>query len=532
MSEMKKRLYIVCAGLLVLALLLLVLYFLLSDDSLQINDYDLANAAVRVYPDYTSIAIPPNIAPLNFQIKNPGKYYYVRIYSNNGKAIHVRSRKGIIKIPHKRWANLLQKNIGAELKYDVFIQDQTGRWIKYETITNTIARDSIDPYLVYRKIDICQGWNIMGIYQRDLTGFDESIVIHNKSYGYGCANCHCFLNNNPDTMVLQVRSPAYGTPMLMGRQGQVNAVNTKTAVTPGKCGFTAIHPNGKIIAFTLNKFSMLTHLAGDEVREVFDHAADLALYLVDDNQVLSTSKITKPDRIETFPAWSPDGKYLYFCSATQFPPEKYNEVLCDLMRISYDPKTNKWGDLETVLPARKINRSFTQPRFSPNGKYILLSVSDYSDFPIHMVKSDLYLLESATGECRKMSISSDRNDSWHGFSSNGRWIVFNSKRMDGRFSRPFFSYFDKSGRAHKPFVMPQMDPTFYRSLTRVYNVPELIIKPIDISQRNFASSIIGYKKTTSEAKAITGATPGMQLPSSSEDVQQTETPWTDPYARE
>ena len=32
-----------------------------------------------LFPDYTSVTIPPNIAPLNFTIEEPGKIYFVEI---------------------------------------------------------------------------------------------------------------------------------------------------------------------------------------------------------------------------------------------------------------------------------------------------------------------------------------------------------------------------------------------------------------------------------------------------------------------
>ena len=495
-----------------------------------IDDYITIDRVAKIHPDYSNTVIPHNIAPLNFQVREPGERFYVKIYSTKGEVIYVQSGNSSIKIPLRRWKKLLPQNRGQVLKFDIYKKDNN-YWYKYETITNTIADEDIDQYLVYRKIPLCVTWKLMGTYQRDLSCFDESIVLHNSTYGYGCANCHSFLNNNPDHMIMQVRSVSYGTPMLMGRQGEIAAVNTKTEVTPGKCGFTAWHPSGKIIAFSLNKYSMMYHNAALEVRDVFDHAADLALYLVDEKKVMSTVKITNPERMETMPAWSPDGRYLYFCSAPQRSQEQHKEVLCDLMRIGFDLETQKWGELETVLSAQSLKGSITQPRFSPDGRFILISVSEYSDFPIHQAKSDLYLLEVETGQCSKLPISSDRNESWHGFSSNGRWIVFNSKRMDGRFARPHFSYFDKTGRAYKPFVMPQKDPTYYDSLTLAYNIPELLIKPIEVSQKQLAESIIAYKNAPG-ASAITGATPGVNISFGVAGPKGQQQAWPDAGVRE
>ena len=462
----------------------------------------------KIHPDYTNTVIPPNIAPLNFQVAEAGSHYFVRIYSQQGKQIEIKSRKPKIHIPMRPWKKLLALNRGRPLYLDVYTRDKTGRWKKFEIITNTIANDDIDDYLVYRKIKLSVMWKDMGVYQRNLRNYDESIVLHNSSFGGGCINCHSFLNNSPGNMLTQIRSPKHGTPMLMAQNSTAAAVNTRTQFTPGRVGFTSWHPNGRVIAFSINSFEMFFHTAAIEVRDVFSHASDLALYLVDSNRVLSTSSITKPDRLETFPEFSPDGRYLYFCSAPRLPVERYREVRCDLMRISYDPKTQKWGELKTVLSADKVQGSITQPRFSPDGRFLLFNVSEYSTFPIHQAKSDLYMMETDTGQFHKLPVSSNRCDTWHGFSSNGRWIVFSSKRLTGRFARPFFSYIDETGRAYKPFLLPQKDPTFYDSLLQVYNIPELISEPVRIKPKQLTKAILAYKQSP-QADIVTGATPGL-----------------------
>ncbi len=49
---------------------------------------------------------------------------------------------------------------------------------------------------------------------------------------------------------------------------------------------------------------------------------------------MTTHDIADPDRRETWPSWSADGRYLYFCSAPQLPRAQLNDVKYDLMRIS------------------------------------------------------------------------------------------------------------------------------------------------------------------------------------------------------
>ena len=508
---MKNRLFYLFAIIFLSALLIGLSYCTSSNSRIAIEEYNSVDRPAGIHPDYINTVIPPNIAPLNFLIREKGTKYYVRIYSEQGGGIDIYSRRPSIEIPIRRWRKLLSINKGQKLFYDIYVGDEKNQWTKFHTLTNTIASEELDSFLMYRKISICVQWKDMGIYQRDLESYRESVVLHNSSFGGGCVHCHSLLNNSPDNMLMQVRSTDYGTPMLLAQNSKVTAVNTQTIVTPGKVGFTSWHPDGNVIAFSINKYSMLYHTTAQEIRDVFDNAADLALYLLDSGQVISNGAITKPDRMETFPEWSRDGRYLYFCSAPQLPDKRYSEVRCDLMRISYDCKTKKWGMLETVLTAEQVNGSITRPRFSPDGRFLLLNVSKYSDFPIHQAKSDLFLLEAETGRHRKLSVSSARCDSWHSWSSNGRWIAFSSKRLDGRFARPFFSYVDQSGKVYKPFVLPQKDPTFYDSLLRVYNMPELIITKIPVKSKHLTKAIFDYKHATA-VSAVTGATPGRPLP--------------------
>jgi hypothetical protein len=131
---------------------------------------------------------------------------------------------------------------------------------------------------------------------------------------------------------------------------------------------------------------------------------------------------------------------------------------------------------------------------------------DYGNFPVFQPGSDLYLLDTSSGKCDKLPVNSDRCESWHCWSSNGRWFVFSSKRRDGLFAKPHFSYFDAGGKAHKPFVLPQRDPDFYESFLMTYNVPELTSEPIEARPKDFARAVRAAERVL-VADAVSGATP-------------------------
>ena len=79
-----------------------------------------------------------------------------------------------------------------------------------------------------------------------------------------------------------------------------------------------------------------------------------------------------------------------------------------------------------------------------------------------------------------MTLNSDMTDSYHCWSSNGRWVAFSSKRIDGLTARLFISHIDENGNAGKPFILPQHDPELYQRMLKSFNVPELSTLKINI----------------------------------------------------
>ncbi len=482
----------------------------------DIKDYRSVTRRAGVTPDYADAVIPPNIAPLNFVVEEPGTLYCVKFRSTNGEGIDVVARGPQIVIPPRPWRRLLDANRGEELSIDVYVKAADGRWDRFEPMTNAIAREEIDRYLVYRLINA--GFNMyvrMGIYERDLEDYDESLILDNRSFDEGCMNCHTFLSKGTDGVVFQMRPGRedHGMGMVLIRDGHVTIVDTRTHLTLSSAVYSSWHPSGRALAFSMNKVRQFFHGSGSEVRDVLDLDSDLALYLLESGALASTPAIREPDRLETYPAWSPDGKYLYFCSApilwsdrNEVPPAQYDQVRYELRRIGYEIETGAWGEVETVLSAERTGLSISLPKVSPDGRFLLFCMAEYGCFPIHLASSDLYMMELDSGRYERLDISSDQSDSWHSWSSNGRWIVFSSRRRDGLLTRLYLSYVDETGKAHRPFLLPQKDPAFYDSFLKTYNVPELVREPVPVRGEQIARVMRSGQWVKSDL-AVTSATP-------------------------
>ena len=76
----------------------------------SIDEYTEIKKAPQIFPDYTSLVIPANIAPLNFNINEEGTDYLVEISSKNGDKITIRQSSSKIEIPVKKWKNILGSN--------------------------------------------------------------------------------------------------------------------------------------------------------------------------------------------------------------------------------------------------------------------------------------------------------------------------------------------------------------------------------------------------------------------------------------
>jgi hypothetical protein len=443
--------------------------------------------APRMFPDYSGIVIPPNIAPLNFKVAEPGARYRVELRSTRGDPLIITSRSASIRIPAKPWQALLRANAGEPLFCDVWVQTSPGLWNRFAPVTNFIARETIDSHLVYRRLksQFNRFFNL-GIYQRNLESFDERPLLENSKIGHQCLNCHTFLNHQPDTFALHIRDSRNKK-----RVSSMLLVRSNTVVRVDKAmGYLSWHPSGRLLAFSTNKVSLFYHTVNtNETRDVFDAHSHLGIYWIDSDRLVMLPAIARPDRNDNWPAWSPDGRYLYYCSAPLLPMQQFFNIRYDLMRVSFDIEHDRWGEPMVVLSAQQAGGSICQPKVSPDGRFVLFCLSHYGTLPMYDSSSELCVLDLTTHEGRRLNIHSNQSDSWHCWSGNGRWIVFSSRRLDGLFARPFFSYVDEQGQFHKPFLLPQEDPAYYDTCLQSFNVPELVQGPVTVKESDLARAV-------------------------------------------
>lgn len=444
------------------------------------------NEALEIYPDYTSLTIPANIAPLNFKILNDGDLFFIQLRNSKGKSIRIKSRSSNIQFPIKAWKKLLKMDRGGELSIEVSIKSRGDKWRSLEEVKNEIASEDIDPYIAFRKIAPANiVWGEMGLYQRSLESFKEYPLMVNTLTEQNCMNCHTFNQGDPEQLLFHMRGK-YGGTMLAGKES-IKFVNTKTDYTRTAAVYPSWHPSGKLVAFSVNKISQSFHSKSGKLVNVVDKFSDIVLYDLDGN-IISRPAELATEKLENLPSWASDGSSLYYiCADESYDTLPYDSRIYHLMNIKFDSQSGKFGGADTLIDADVFGKSVSHPREAPDGKFISFVALDYGYFSIFNQEADLYFYNRITGEILKPEVNSKYTESYPSWSRNSSWLMFVSKRDDGHFSQVWFSYIDEEGSASKPFVLPQKDPDFYKHYLFNYNRPEFISAKVKWTPRKIFS---------------------------------------------
>lgn len=453
-----------------------------------------------ISPDYIDITIPPNIAPMNFLIDEEGKSFLLRA-SSGEYSTDIKSPDGVIQFSRKQWRKLIANSNGGQIEFRVLSTD--GKETReYDPFSMRVAPEKIDPYLTYRLIHPgYYSWSDIRIMQRSLESFSEEPVFQNQIMDKNCANCHSFNNNSSDRFLLHIRGSKGGTYFV--DNGEITRTDPKIESMPGGATYPSWHPGGRFVAFSSNQVRQSFYSVPEKNIEVFDLVSSLILYDREKNEVININDNDTSEVQMTFPSWSPDGNYIYYCRATQkisFDSPEMDQIFnthYNLARKPFDPETRTFGETEIVFDAASRGKSVSFPRISPDGRFVVITLADYGTFPVWHQEADLYMIDLQKGSVDSMSVNSSRTESYHSWSENGRWLVFSSRRLDGRSGRPYFAYIYPDGKQGKEFVLPQRDPCHYDNMLQSFNIPELVNGKIKIGPRDLADA---SRKETLKAK--------------------------------
>ena len=413
-----------------------------------------------IYPDYCDVTIPQNIAPLNFLLRD-GDCEAIEVKADE-LTIQARGDEAVFDIDD--WRALMAQSAGKEITVTVTALIN-GRWIQYRPFTWTVVKDLVDPYLTYRLIEPdYEIWNHIQIQQRCVENFDVNALGHYEQLENRCMNCHTFANQDPSLSMMYVRGPGGGA--ILNEGGRLSKLSI-----PGSVYF-GFSPSGRYITYSSQDIIPAFHSLASKRLEVFDAHSNVYVADMKEHHIISSPLLSDSLNFETFPTFSPDGKFIYYCTADSVSlPTEIKQLQYALVRIPFDEAT---GTIGSQVDTLYRERSVCHPRISPDGHYLLYTVADYGTFPIWHPEADLQMMDLQTGRIDTLAaVNSAKSDTYHSWSSNSRWFVFASKRDDGLYGKPYFCYVDQHGKAHKPFCLPQKHPTFYDNNLKSFNAPEL-----------------------------------------------------------
>ena len=315
-----------------------------------------------VFPDYREVTVPGNIAPLNFYYTDPQGSRFVTTFTAAGQSVTIRGRDVVWK--EKEWARILAT--GADM--EVSSQYKTPSGPMSFTWTVHVSPDPIDGYLTYRLIE--PGFEV----------WDDLEIV----------------------AMFYLRGEGGGA--ILNRDGKLRKLTLKDSTMISATVYGEIHPGGRYGVFSTNVIIPGMHSYGNRRMEVFDTASDLCVADFDGNRMQTFPETARPDVFETFPVFSADGNWVYYCAApVKNLPAEVEQTMYSLVRRPFDAETGTLGaPADTLWSASERGLSVCHPKASPDGRWLMFTVADYGTFPLFHPETTLYLVDLRSGEVRPM----------------------------------------------------------------------------------------------------------------------------------
>ena len=470
------------------------------------HDVQEAPVALTLYPDYQEVTMPANIAPLNFMLRGDYDAVEVKVTGRSEMCLNARGNKVIWDMD--QWRKWLTDNSGDSATVVVTARRGEDRqWLSFPGFKWYVSEDSIDAYLTYRLIEPgYEVWDNVCIEERCTENFEHRLLADGRDLGNRCMNCHTHGGDRGQYSFFYIRGKEGGA--IVNRDGRLSKLTLKSPQMRGGTVYGDWHPSGRYAVYSTNVIIPAYHAQAARRLEVYDTQSDLCVADFEcDTMLLSPSVSNTPGRLETFPCFSADGRWIYYCGASNpcgdtIPSARdlrqhIDELHYSLCRISFDAETGTFGSqIDTLYDATASGAgSINFPKCSPDGRWLCLTHSDFGTFPIWHAESELWLLDTSielpADSLAERIVHSGQNGTYHSWSHNSKWIAFASKRTDGQYGRVHLMHIGLS----KPLVLPQADPEMDDWELRSYNIPDLSTLPAPYGHREVKTLLEGVQAT-------------------------------------
>lgn len=246
-----------------------------------------------------------------------------------------------------------------------------------------------------------------------------------------------------------------------------------------------VSPDGRYVISTVKDRAVFVATPGIEYSQLFFPIKGILVVYDTQKETYTPLKgADDPAYVQSNPTWSPDGKHVVFARAKVYEKPTIanaNSILLDehdvpefvedkepfkydLYRVPFNE--GRGGKAEPIKGASHNGMSNFFAKYSPDGKWIVFTQAE--NYMLLMPDSVLYIVPAQGGEARRLRANTANMNSWHSFSSNGKWLVFSSKAYSP-YTQLFLTHIDEQGRSTPPVLLDHFtDPD------RAANIPEFV----------------------------------------------------------
>jgi hypothetical protein len=214
----------------------------------------------------------------------------------------------------------------------------------------------------------------------------------------------------------------------------------------GEFSFLSLSPSGRHAVFARNSLSMI------EIKKTFIDpfdmtyvAGELAIFDMTANTVKPLAGADDKEYVNDMPSWSPDGETIVFC---RYKPNMKENRLNPVTIYTIPFGDGDGGDPEPLLEKAPGPYCYF-PRYSPDGRFVSFVCGDASKGYFARNRSDIWLYDIERKKLRKLTCNMpDMMNSWHAWSTDGRWMVFSTKRSAGNLTSLYLVKIEKDGADH------------------------------------------------------------------------------------
>ena len=318
-----------------------------------------------------------------------------------------------------------------------------------------------------------------------------------------CGNCHSF-SGNGDTLGLDVDYGNDKGGYAILPVSQQMTLDDEKIITwsdyrkdDGELTFgllSQVSPDGRYVISTVKDravFVATPEIAFSQL--FFPIKGILVVYDTQTGTYAPLPGADDPEYVQSNPTWSPDGESIVFARTKVYRKDSIENASAillsehdvpefvednepfqfDLYRVPFND--GKGGTPEPIEGASHNGKSNFFAKFSPDGKWIVFCKAE--NYMLLMPDSELFIVPAEGGEARRLRANTPLMNSWHSFSSNGRWLVFSSKAYTP-YTQLFLTHFDEAGRTTPPVVLDR-----FTEPDRAANIPEFVPLPADAIAR-------------------------------------------------